>query len=54
MVGVIGEAIESICALFSHNGGEWTPHLMYQKFMEFLPNQRKKKDDVVSISFWPP
>ncbi|KAK2380915.1 hypothetical protein QL285_068566 [Trifolium repens] len=56
MVNVIGEAIESICALFSHKqfGGEWTPHHLYQKFMEFLPNQRKKKDDVVSISFWPP
>ncbi|KAK2374613.1 hypothetical protein QL285_075562 [Trifolium repens] len=53
---VIDEAIESVCALLSHNqlGKEWTPYHMYQKFMEFLPNQRKKKDDVVYVSFWPP
>jgi hypothetical protein len=56
MVDVMDEAIESICAFFRHNqlGREWTPHHLYQKFMEFLPNQRKQKDDVVSISFWPP
>ncbi|KAK2418210.1 hypothetical protein QL285_040428 [Trifolium repens] len=53
---VIDEAIKSVCALLSHNqlGREWTPYHMYQKFMEFLPNQRKQKDDVVYVSFWPP
>ncbi|WJX76903.1 hypothetical protein P8452_60268 [Trifolium repens] len=56
MVDVIDEAIASICAFFSHNQlrGEWTLHHMYQKFMEFLPNQRKQKDDVVYVSFLPP
>ncbi|CAJ2631893.1 unnamed protein product [Trifolium pratense] len=52
----IDEVIESICALFNQNqlGREWTPHHPYQKFMEFLPIQRKQKNDVVSVSFWPP
>ncbi|KAK2450672.1 hypothetical protein QL285_009783 [Trifolium repens] len=56
MVDVIDEAIASICAFFSHNRlrGEWTPHHMYQKFMEFLPYQRKQKGDVVYVSFLPP
>ncbi|KAK2381666.1 hypothetical protein QL285_069257 [Trifolium repens] len=56
VANVIDEAIEFVCALLSHNqlGKEWTPYYMYQKFMEFLPNQRKKKDDVVYVSFWPP
>jgi malate/lactate dehydrogenase len=56
VVNVIGEAIESICALFSHNqfGGEWILHHLYQKFMKFLPNKRKQNDDVVYVLFWPP
>ncbi|WJX95286.1 hypothetical protein P8452_76624 [Trifolium repens] len=56
VANVIDEAIESVCALLSHNqlGREWTPYHMYKKFMEFLPNQRKQKDDVVYVSFWPP
>ncbi|WJX32818.1 hypothetical protein P8452_21102 [Trifolium repens] len=32
----------------------WTPHHLYLKFMEFLPNKLKTKDDVLSVSFWPP
>jgi hypothetical protein len=53
---VIDEAIESICASLSYNqlGREWTSYHMYQKFMEFLPNKRKQKDDVVYVLFWPP
>jgi hypothetical protein len=52
----IDRVIDEICALFNQNqlGREWTSHLLYQKFMEFLPNQRKRKDDVLSVSFWPP
>ncbi|KAK2381012.1 hypothetical protein QL285_068654 [Trifolium repens] len=48
--------IDEICALFNKKklGRTWTPHNLYFKFMEFLPNQRKKTDDVLSVSFWPP
>jgi hypothetical protein len=52
----IDKVIESICALFNQNQlrRTCTPHHLYFKFMEFLPNQRKQKNDVVSVSFWPP
>ncbi|KAK2409280.1 hypothetical protein QL285_044718 [Trifolium repens] len=52
----IDRIIDEICALFNKNelGRIWTPQHLYLKFMEFLPNQRKKTDDVVSVSFWPP
>ncbi|KAK2401821.1 hypothetical protein QL285_051383 [Trifolium repens] len=52
----IDEVVESICALFNKQlrRRTWTPHHLYFKFMEFLPNKLKSKDDVLSVSFWPP
>jgi molybdopterin converting factor small subunit len=52
----IDQIIEEICALFEKKELRriWTPQYLYLKFMEFLPNQRKKTDDVLSVSFWPP
>ncbi|KAK2425728.1 hypothetical protein QL285_024480 [Trifolium repens] len=52
----IDRIIDEICALFNKKelGRIWTPQHLYLKFMEFLPNQRKKTDDVISVSFWPP
>ncbi|XP_045829682.1 uncharacterized protein LOC123921232 [Trifolium pratense] len=48
--------IDEICALFNMKqlGRIWTPQYLYLKFMEFLPNRRKKTDNVLSVSFWPP
>ncbi|KAK2384508.1 hypothetical protein QL285_071848 [Trifolium repens] len=34
--------------------GVWGLLIPYVKFMEFLPNKRKKKDDVFFLSFKPP
>ncbi|KAK2393721.1 hypothetical protein QL285_055640 [Trifolium repens] len=52
----IDRVIDEICALFKKKelGRIWTPQHLFLKFMEFLPNQRKKTDDVISVSFWPP
>ncbi|KAK2419032.1 hypothetical protein QL285_041170 [Trifolium repens] len=52
----IDQVIDEICALFNKNelGRIWTPQYLFLKFMEFLPNRRKKTDDVVFVSFWPP
>ncbi|KAK2399587.1 hypothetical protein QL285_049388 [Trifolium repens] len=52
----IDRIIDEICALFKKKELRriWTPQHLYLKFMEFLPNQRKKTDDVLSVSFWPP
>ena len=52
----IDRVIDEICALFHKKklGTIWTPQHLFLKFMEFLPNQRKKTDDVLSVSFWPP
>ncbi|CAJ2654977.1 unnamed protein product [Trifolium pratense] len=52
----IDRVIDEICALFNKKqlGRIWTPHHLYLKFMEYLPNQRKKTDDVLSVSFWTP
>ncbi|KAK2373053.1 hypothetical protein QL285_074117 [Trifolium repens] len=52
----IDRVIDEICALFNKKklGRIWTPQYLYLKFMEFLPNQRKTTDDVISVSFWPP
>ncbi|KAK2387835.1 hypothetical protein QL285_061575 [Trifolium repens] len=52
----IDRVIDEICALFHKKklGRIWTPQYLYLKFMEFLANQRKKTDDVISVSFWPP
>ncbi|KAK2375158.1 hypothetical protein QL285_076069 [Trifolium repens] len=52
----IGRIIDEMCALFNKKelGRIWTPQHLYLKFMEFLPNRRKKTDDVISVSFWPP
>jgi len=32
----------------------WEYLILYVKFMEFLPNKRKKKDDIFFLSFLPP
>lgn len=32
----------------------WEYLILYAKFMEFLPNKRKKKGDIFFLSFWPP
>ncbi|KAK2395518.1 hypothetical protein QL285_057249 [Trifolium repens] len=52
----IDRVIDEICALFNKKElwRIWTPLHLFLKFMEFLPNRRKKTDDVVSVSFWPP
>lgn len=52
----IDRVIDEICALFNKPklGRIWTPHQLYLKFMEFLPKRRSTKDDVLSVSFWPP
>ncbi|KAK2353760.1 hypothetical protein QL285_091349 [Trifolium repens] len=52
----IDRVIDEIRALFNKKelGRIWTPQYLFLKFMEFLPNQRKKTDDVLSVSFWPP
>jgi hypothetical protein len=52
----IDRVIDEICALFNKNelGRIWTLQHLFLKFIEFLPNRRKKTDDVVSVSFWPP
>ncbi|KAK2375522.1 hypothetical protein QL285_076411 [Trifolium repens] len=52
----IDRVIDEICALFNKEelGRIWTPEYLCLKFMEFLPNRRKKMDDVLSVSFWPP
>ncbi|PNX70369.1 hypothetical protein L195_g057324, partial [Trifolium pratense] len=34
--------------------GRWEYLFLYAKFMEFLTNKRKKKDDVLLLSFRPP
>ncbi|KAK2437845.1 hypothetical protein QL285_022690 [Trifolium repens] len=51
----IDRVIDEICALFNKKklGRIWTSQYLYLKFMEFLPNRRKKTDDVISVSFWP-
>nr|ABN05711.1 hypothetical protein MtrDRAFT_AC148396g35v2 [Medicago truncatula] len=52
----IDRVIDEICALFNKPrlGRIWTPHQLYFKFMEFLPTRRITRDDVLSVSFWPP
>lgn len=52
----IDRVIDEICALFNKPklGKIWTPHQLYLKFMEFLPKRRITKDDVWTVSFWPP
>ena len=32
----------------------WEYLIFYAKFMKFLPNKRKKKDDIFLLSFFPP
>jgi hypothetical protein len=52
----IDRVIDEISALFNKPmlRRTWTPHQLYLKFMEFLPKRRVSKDDVLSVSFWPP
>jgi hypothetical protein len=52
----IDRVIDEICTLFNKSKlrRTWTPHHLYLKFMEFLPKRRVSKDDVLSVSFWPP
>jgi len=35
-------------------GSAWEYLLLCMKFMEFLPNKRKKKDDIFFLSYLPP
>ncbi|MCI86442.1 resistance protein, partial [Trifolium medium] len=52
----IDRVIDEICPLFNNKelGRTWTPQYLYLKFIEFLPNRRKKTEDVLFVSFWPP
>jgi hypothetical protein len=51
----IDRIIDEINALFKPKlGRSWTPNHLFLKFMEFLPKRRVSKDDVLSVSFWPP
>jgi len=52
----IDRVIDVIYALFNKKklGRIWTPHQLYFKFMEFFPKQRNTKEDVLSVSYWPP
>jgi hypothetical protein len=52
----IDRVIDEISTLFNKPklGRSWTPSHLFLKFMEFLPKRRSTKDDVLSISFWPP
>ncbi|MCI50542.1 resistance protein [Trifolium medium] len=52
----IDQVIDEIGALFNKKelGRIWTPQHLYFKFMELLPNRRKKMEDMLSVSFWPP
>jgi hypothetical protein len=51
----IDRVIDEINALFKPKlGRSWTPNHLFLKFMEFLPKRRVSKDDVLSVSFWPP
>ncbi|PNX58630.1 resistance protein [Trifolium pratense] len=52
----IDRVIDEICVLFNKKELRriWTPKHLYLKFMEFLLNRRKKTDDVLTVSFWPP
>ncbi|XP_045818815.1 centrosomal protein of 128 kDa-like [Trifolium pratense] len=52
----IDEVLDAIYALFInfHLKKLWKKHHLYLKFMEFLPNKMKKKDDVFFVSYMPP
>jgi hypothetical protein len=52
----IDRVIDEICALFNKPKSRrtWTPSPLFLKIMEFLPKRRVSKDDVLSVSFWPP
>jgi hypothetical protein len=52
----IDEVLDAIYALFInlHLRRVWKQHHLLLKFMEFLPNKRKKKDDVFFVSYMPP
>ena len=52
----IDEVLDAIYALFIvvHLKMIWKQHHLLIKFMEFLPNKRKKKDDMFFVSYMPP
>ena len=52
----IDEVLDAIYALFIvvHLKRIWMQHHLFFKFMEFLPNKRKKKDDSFFVSYLPP
>jgi hypothetical protein len=52
----IDEVLDAIYALFIvvHLKRIWKQHHLFFKFMEFLPNKRKKKDDSFFVSYLPP
>ncbi|CAK8579205.1 unnamed protein product [Lathyrus sativus] len=54
--GEIVEVLDEIYALFDTIKLKriWKKNLQFMKLMEFLPNKRKKKDDVFVVSYMPP
>ncbi|KAK2414862.1 hypothetical protein QL285_037401 [Trifolium repens] len=51
----IDKVIDMICALFAtiKLNRIWKQHFLFLKFMEFLPNKRKK-DDMLFLTYMPP
>jgi hypothetical protein len=52
----IDKVIEMICALFATVNLKriWKQHPLFLKFMVFLPNKRKKTDDIFHLSYKTP
>ncbi|KAK2350028.1 hypothetical protein QL285_098625 [Trifolium repens] len=52
----IDKVIDMICALFTTIKLKriWKQHCLFLKFMEFLPNKQKKKDDMFFLTYMPP
>jgi hypothetical protein len=52
----IDKVIDMICALFATIKLKriWKQHSLFLKFMEFLPNKQKKKDDMFFLTYMPP
>lgn len=52
----VDKYLDSFYALFNtiHLERAWKHTQLYLKFMKFLPNKRKKKDDVFFVSYIPP
>ena len=52
----IDKVINMICALFATIKLKriWKQHSLFLKFMEFLPNKQKNKDDMFFVTYMPP